>query len=355
MNIPDNSLTEATIPKQGNNLLKVPWPSPQITPSNSYTPPASSIGLSTTNQDLTSQPYDMALWYSSTMHNVHDNFAPYFEDADYLQESSIPYFTATDTLVGPSLSSHFMPPPFPFTLPNPSTTLMFPALPTPMQPSLYPTNTTHSLPQSGLLSASEHSSTILANNRPACLPPIHWNLPQPYVPSPPSAHRPEGLQLRLQEARKERLAHRTSPYAVDRRPTSPRLLRYQRPQKKRPAVEFEPDIKRLQHRCRAAGADEEAVLLIERVFGDEVKLSSLTRKLSAKELASHQFGSESGQVYVGFLRAERDARYTCRLCPRNTDMSWKHRRDALRHLRRDHFGLAQKCEDWCVSPRFTGS
>ena len=344
-------------------MLKVPWPSPQITPNNGHAPPAFSIGLSTTNQDLISQPYDMALWYSGMMHNMHDNISPFFEGADYLQELSIPHFTATDTSTGPSLfqsnaeshhlSSHFMPPPFSFTLPNPFTTFMYPTLPTIMQPSLYPTNPTHPLPQSGLLSASEHSSTLLANNPPACLLPIQSNLPQPYAPSPPSTHRPEGLQLRLQEARKDRLAHRTSPYAGDRQPTSPRLLRYRRPQKKQPAVEFEPDIKKLQHRCRAAGADEEAVRLIERVFVDEVKLSSLTRKLSAKELASGQFGSELGQVYVGFLRAERDTRYTCRLCPRNTDMSWKHRRDALRHLRRDHFGLADKC-DWCVSARFSG-
>ncbi len=269
-------------------------------------------------------------------HNLHDSFAPYFEDTDYLQELSIPRFTATDTS-------------------NPSTTFTHPALPTTMQPSLYPTTTTHSLPQIGLISTSEYLSTILANNPPACLLPSQCNPLQPYVLPPSSTNRSNGLQPQLQEARKERLARRSSPYAADRRPTSPRLLRYRRPQKKQPAVEFEPDIKRLQHRCWAAGADEEAVRLIERVFVNEVKLSSLTRKLSAKEFASRQFGSESGQVYVGFLRAERDARYSCRLCPRNTDMSWKHKRDALRHLRRDHFGLAEKCDDWCVSARFSGS
>jgi len=89
--------------------------------------------------------------------------------------------------------------------------------------------------------------------------------------------------------------------------------------------------------------EEQAVLLIEKVFVDEVKLASLTRKLSARELASNQFGSESGQVYVAFLRAERNTRYTCRLCPRSTGMSWRHRRDVLRHLRREHFGLAEQC------------
>ena len=227
----------------------------------------------------------------------------------------------------------------------PSPTFTYTALPTTMQHSVDPTTTMQSL--------CEHSSTILSNNPPACLLPIQWNLPQLYVPSPPSTHRHEGLQLRLQEARKDRLAHPVYAYAAKRQTTPPRHC-YERRQKQQP-VEFEPDTKGLQLRYWVAGTDDELVRLIGRVFVDEVKLSSLTRKLSAEELASGQFGSESGQVYVGFLRAERDARYTCRLCPGNTDMSWKHRRDALRHLRRDHFGLAQKCDDWCVSPRFTGS
>ena len=298
----------------------------------------------------------MAVWYNGSMNNLPGSLPSYFEGTDYLQELSIPNFTATGTSMGPSflqsntgphhLSSHFMPLSFPFTLPNPPTAFTYPDFPTTMQPSFYPTAITQSLPQGDILFASEQSSTVTANNLPACLLPSQWNLPASHVPSPPSTHRSNDLQLQLQEARKERLAHRTSPYAGDRRPTSPRPLRYRRAQKKQPAVDFEPDVQKLQHRCRAPGVDEQAVRLIAKVFVDEVKLSSLTRKLSAKEFASHQYGTESGQVYVGFLRAERDARYTCRLCPRNTDMSWKHKRDVLRHLRREHFGLADKCQDW---------
>ena len=264
-------------------------------------------------------------------------------DANYLQNWTVPPISATAPSMGPSqpttglhhIPPHFMLPPFSFALPDPSTPFMYPAFPTTMQPPFYPTSITHPLPQSGLLSASEQSSSMLVSHPPA---------PQPYV-WPPPTNRSESLQLRLQEARREK---RTSPYASGHRPTSPRLLRYRRPQKKQPPVEFEPNIKKLQSRCRAAGADDQAVLLIGRVFVNEVKLSCLTRKLSSKELASHQFGSESGQVYGGFLRAEREGRYTCRLCPWNTDMSWKHKRDALRHLRRDHFGLAEKCNEWCV-------
>lgn len=349
VNIPDYTLTVPTILNQGNHSCET---SSQATTFNSRAPPAPSIRPSTINHDPASspsyEPHDVDFWYSGMTHNLHDSLAPYLMDANYLQNWAIPPISATATSTGPSqstaglhrISSHFIPPSFSFALPDPSTTFTYPALPTTMQPPFYPTSMTHPLPQSSLLSASEQSSSMLAGHPPV---PSQWQPRQPYVSSPPSTNRPKNLQLRLQESRRER---RPSAYASDRRPTSPRLLRYRRPQKKQPPVEFEPDIKKLQSRCKAAGADEQAVLLIERVFVTEVKLSCLTRKLSSKELASHQFGSESGQVYGGFLRAERDERYTCRLCPGNTDMSWKHKRDALRHLRRDHFGLAEKCHAW---------
>ena len=181
----------------------------------------------------------------------------------------------------------------------------------------------------------------LATHLPIGHPPGQWNPPQACVSSLPSRN----SQVQSLEAR-ERPIHDPPNSAADCRARSARYSPYRRPQKKGPAVEFEPDVKQLQHRCKEAGAEEQAVLLIEKVFQREVKLASLTRKLTTKELASRQFGGESGQAYVCFLRVERDARNTCRLCPRGTEMSWKHRRDVLRHLRRDHFGLADKCPDW---------
>jgi hypothetical protein len=353
------SLTESTISKQGNDSIKS---SSQTATFNSCPPPASSTGPSTFTYDPASfvsyGPHDMAPWYSGMTYNFSGGLSPYLQGAGYPQQWSIPPFSATATSMGSSmfqstpephqLSSHFTPPSFSFAPPDPSPAFMYPSFPTIMQPPLCPTPVAHPHPQSGLLSASEQSSTMLPNHQPACPLP---NPSQPHLPSPPSTNCSSGPQRRLQEARRERLAQRTSTYTGDRRPTSPSLLRYRRPQKKQPAATFEPDVKNLQTRCRVAGVDEQAILLIKRVFVDEVKLSSLTRKLSSKELASHQFGSESGQVYVCFLRAERDARYTCKLCPRNADMSWKHRRDVLRHLRREHFGLADKCNHWCVSSR----
>ena len=249
---------------------------------------------------------------------------------------------ASQPLMPTSLS---FPPPDPFTTFNHS---IYPTIVPNMQPLFRPAVAPHLLPPNDLSSTIEQTSTISVTHLPTGHLPGHWESPQPCTPSPPFTKPSRNSRVSL-EARRGRPAHDASNSATDRRATSPRYSPYRRQQKKGPAVAFEPDVKKLQHRCKEAGAEEQAVLLIEKVFVPEVKLSSLTRKLTAKELASHQFGSESGQAYVGFLRAERDTRYTCRLCPRGTEMSWKHRRDVLRHLRRDHFGLAEKCSDWCVS------
>ena len=210
-----------------------------------------------------------------------------------------------------------------------------------MQQPFCPPMAAYPLLRNDLSYAIDQPSTSLVTHLPIGHPPGQWNPLQARV----SSLRSRNSQVQSLET-KERPIHDPSNSAADCRARSARYSPYRRQQKKGPAVEFEPDVKQLQHRCKEAGAEEQAVLLIEKVFQREVKLSSLTRKLTTKELASRQFGGESGQAYVCFLRVERDARNTCRLCPRGTEMSWKHRRDVLRHLRRDHFGLAEKCPDW---------
>jgi len=245
---------------------------------------------------------------------------------------------------------HWTPPYLPLGLPHSSSTAPYPmglTFPPTMELLFHPLMATHLPPPSGLLSVNEQSSTLLDNHPPAHPPPSQSDRPEPHE-SPPSTNPLGNSQLQSSKARRETVAHDLS---TSHRVTSPRFCPYRRPQKKRPAVDFEPDVKKLQHRCKEGGAEGQAVLLIEKVFVDKVDISSLTRRMSAKEFGSREFGGELGQVYVGFLRAERNARYTCRLCPTGTEMSWKHRRDVLRHLRREHFGLADKCDDWCVPSR----
>jgi hypothetical protein len=132
---------------------------------------------------------------------------------------------------------------------------------------------------------------------------------------------------------------------------------YQRPppapRKTRP-ITYEGNLVRLQQRCWRQGADEGATGLLGKVFANEVSLEALTRLLTDAEVETKEFGVETGRVYIAFLEAVNEEggvepRYVCRLC--HSEQTWKHTRDALRHLRRDHFGLAEVCDQWYVFGR----
>jgi hypothetical protein len=125
---------------------------------------------------------------------------------------------------------------------------------------------------------------------------------------------------------------------------------------RQPAAIFEPNVTALQERLRREGGDLDAVTLVERVFPDGVSLEALTRRQTREETTQQVFGQSGGPVYLAFLETlplnERDTgalgtRFRCRLCPINADaLSWKHHRDVLRHLKRDHFGLRDTCAQW---------
>jgi hypothetical protein len=129
---------------------------------------------------------------------------------------------------------------------------------------------------------------------------------------------------------------------------------YQRPtpaaHKTRP-VPYEGNLLRLQQRCRRHGADEGAIGLLGKVFAREVSLEALTRQLTDEEVEANEFGAETGSVYIALLETtneEEDVepRYVCRLC--HSEQTWMHHKDVVRHLRRDHFGFADDCDQWCV-------
>ena len=119
-------------------------------------------------------------------------------------------------------------------------------------------------------------------------------------------------------------------------------------------VGYEGDLVRLQQRCRAQGADDGAVALLTRVFAHEVSLEALTRPFTDAEAETEGFGVRTGKAYLVFLEYTNEGehvvpRYACRLC--HGDQTWKHSKDVLRHLRRDHFGLYEACKKWCVCNR----
>jgi hypothetical protein len=132
---------------------------------------------------------------------------------------------------------------------------------------------------------------------------------------------------------------------------------YQRPtpvaRKTRP-ITYEGNLVRLQQRCWGQGTDEGAIGLLGKVFANEVSLGALTRLLTDAEVETKEFGVETGRVYIAFLETVNEEegvepRYVCRLC--HSERTWKHHKDALRHLRRDHFGLADVCDQWYVFGR----
>ncbi len=132
---------------------------------------------------------------------------------------------------------------------------------------------------------------------------------------------------------------------------------YQRPtpatRKTRP-ITYEGNLVRLQQRCKKQGADEGAIGLLGKVFTNEVSLKALTRPLTDAEAETKEFGVETGRVYIAFLETVNEEEgvgtyYFCRLC--HSEQTWRQHKDVLRHLRRDHFGLADVCNQWYVSGR----
>ena len=131
---------------------------------------------------------------------------------------------------------------------------------------------------------------------------------------------------------------------------------YQRPtpaaRKIRP-ITYEGNLDRLQQRCRRQGADEGALEKLGKVFANGVSLEALTRPLTDAEAHTEEFGVETGRIYTVFLETINEEgvvpHYVCRLC--HTDKVWKHHKDVLRHMRRDHFGLPEVCEQWYVFGR----
>ena len=114
----------------------------------------------------------------------------------------------------------------------------------------------------------------------------------------------------------------------------------------RPPAVYSGDIRVVVERCRADGGEEDAIALIPDIFSNEIAERALTRKMTRDE-ARKYVGGTPMQVYRILLRSDETGRFHCRLCPVDADEGgWKKARDALRHLKRDHFGLGNSCTRW---------
>lgn len=120
-----------------------------------------------------------------------------------------------------------------------------------------------------------------------------------------------------------------------------------------PAEEFEEDISKLTNRLIIQEVDRAVVELCSAIFAQGVSLEALNARMTRKECEKH--GLRSGMRYrmlLDVVKVIEDGvlvdRHVCRLCHRDEAPAYKHHRDALRHLRRDHFGMGFQCTKWLV-------
>ena len=126
---------------------------------------------------------------------------------------------------------------------------------------------------------------------------------------------------------------------------------YDRPGKK-PAADLERDPIRLHDKiCRERGESNFATDWILVVFEYEVTIDVLSRVLTSQEITAMNFagGFEPRQVYDGFITKFGDY-FECGLCKEDRKTYWKAKKNAPRHLRKFHFGLADVCEIWYAPP-----
>jgi len=114
------------------------------------------------------------------------------------------------------------------------------------------------------------------------------------------------------------------------------------------AAGYEPNPDSLLARCQQQGGKEFAVTWVRKLFMDGVTVDPLLRPLTMPEVHDMSLrlpGFKPAQGYDGFLERVND-RFECGLCPDERRMHWKNKKDAVPHLRKFHFGLADRCVDW---------
>ena len=114
----------------------------------------------------------------------------------------------------------------------------------------------------------------------------------------------------------------------------------------RPPAVYSPDVQVVVERCQADGGEVDSIDLLPDIFFEGVSEKALTRKVTREE-ADKYHGGASMPIYQVLLRIDEAGRFHCRLCAVGANEGgWKKPRDALRHLKRDHFGLGDTCTLW---------
>ena len=111
-------------------------------------------------------------------------------------------------------------------------------------------------------------------------------------------------------------------------------------------VFLETDVTNLKARLIEEGAAQEDADLCDEIFKGGITNEALERRLTRSQC--EKLGVRDGMVFRILLEGTDEfcSRHRCRLCPRNYSRAYKNHRDALRHLRKDHFGLFFECLQW---------
>ena len=110
---------------------------------------------------------------------------------------------------------------------------------------------------------------------------------------------------------------------------------------KSPSVQYEKDINILAARLLNEGAHPATVgVLRAQVFNSEVTERALMAKFIHKEQSTNH---SSVKRKYRLLLEHSLMGYCCLLCPQECRVTYKNPQDSLRHLRKDHFGLAMIC------------
>jgi hypothetical protein len=117
---------------------------------------------------------------------------------------------------------------------------------------------------------------------------------------------------------------------------------------RRAPAAYSPDVRVVAEGCRADGGEEDAIALLPQIFSSGILEKALTRKMTRVESRKHHCGAFT-QVYRMLLRSDNAGRFHCRLCAIGANQGgWRHAKDVLRHLKRNHFGLVNVCPKWLV-------
>ena len=159
----------------------------------------------------------------------------------------------------------------------------------------------------------------------------------------PLRHRPNGEDLSRAPSQESTLPH-AQPDQIKK------ARSYDRPGKK-PAVPYRSDPLELQKHYKHRGGCDFAVDWIMVAFQNGVSLGALIRTLDPAEAEKADRSASTGfqlrQAYDGFLVKIGD-RFECGLCKEGKRTHWLHKKDSVRHLRKFHFGLAERCRTWYV-------